>query len=525
MNHSSIILTGFMGTGKSSVGRLLAARLRLTFVDTDELIARRAGKPVAAIFADEGEAVFRAREAEVARELAGQSSLVIATGGGMMVAEANVAALAGGNAVICLQASPAEIVRRLQDEQYSRPLIAGDEPAQRVQTLLAQRQSAYARFTSIPTEGKTPEEVATSIAGCLGLEPAAAGGETARLQVRYPGGSYEVQVGSGLLAEVAALVGSGPAVVISDENVAPLFARHCGVEPVLTIPAGEAHKRLETVRLLYDQLLEAKLERGGTIVALGGGMVGDVAGFVAATYLRGVRLVQCPTTLLAMVDASVGGKTGVDLPQGKNLVGAFKQPEAVIADVLTLGTLPLAEVAAGMAEMVKHGLLGGSALLEELTAPAWLPLPPPDLRQRLIARAIAVKRDVVEEDPYEKGRRAVLNLGHTFAHAIEQVSEYRVSHGEAVAIGLAAAAHLSAALGFAPASLQDQIEQILRRLTLPVRIPAGLEPEALLLAMGQDKKRAAGRLRFVLMAAPGGVFVADDVPEQQVLQTLRAMQP
>ena len=523
MQVASIVLTGFMGTGKSSVGRLLAARLGLTFVDTDELIARRAGKSVAAIFADEGEEAFRAREAEVARELAGQPGLVIATGGGMLIDPANAAVLGAGNSVFCLQAGPAEIVRRLANEPDARPLLAATEPTARVEELLARRQAAYGRFTPIDTEGKSPAEVAADIERRVNVGTPASS-DVERLPVRFPGGSYEVRVGSGLLSEVAELVGGGPAVVISDAHVAPLIAARCGVTTVLTIPAGEAHKRLETVRLLYDGLLEARLDRSGTIVALGGGVVGDVAGFVAATYLRGVKLVQCPTTLLAMVDAGVGGKTGVDLPQGKNLVGAFKQPEAVIADVLTLGTLPPAEVAAGMAEVVKHGLLAGRELLAELTAPAWLPLPPPTLRQRLVARAITVKRDVVEEDPYEQGRRAVLNLGHTFAHAVEQVSNYQVRHGEAVAIGLVAAAHLSAGLGYAPPSLQADIERLLRPLTLPVRIPAGLPPEALLAAMGQDKKRAAGRLRFVLIAEPGEVFVAGDVPEQQVLQTLRALQ-
>lgn len=523
MQPSSVVLTGFMGTGKSSVGRLLAARLGLTFIDTDELIARRAGRPVAAIFSDEGEDAFRAREAAVARELAGQKGLVIATGGGMLVDTDNAAALSAGNALFCLQASPEEIVRRLQDEQEARPLLAGTEPAARVEELLARRQAAYARFTPIDTEGKSPAEVAATIEGCVEVTPAAHD-DPERLAVRYPGGSYEVLVGDRLLSQVGSLVGGGPAVVISDENVAPLFAADLGIETVLTIPAGETHKRLESVQALYEGLLEAGLDRSGTIVALGGGVVGDVAGFVAATYLRGVKLVQCPTTLLAMVDASVGGKTGVDLPQGKNLVGAFKQPEAVVADVLALGTLPLAEVAAGMAEVVKHGLLAGRALLEELTAPVWLPLPPPALRRRLVAQAISVKRDVVEEDPYEQGRRAVLNLGHTFAHAVEQVSRYKVRHGEAVAMGLVAAAHLSAALGYASPALQAEIERLLRRLTLPVRIPAGLPPEALLAAMGQDKKRAGGRLRFVLIAEPGEVVVAGGVPEEEVLQTLRALQ-
>jgi shikimate kinase / 3-dehydroquinate synthase len=524
MKNASVVLTGFMGTGKSSVGRLLAATSGRTFVDTDELIAQRAGKPVAAIFAEEGEATFRAQEAALVRELAGQPGLIIATGGGMLLDEANASALSEGNRVFCLRASAAEIVRRLDGDGGARPLLAGGQPAEQVAALLAERAAAYARFEPLETEGRTPQEIAAAIARRLELEPAPVATLPSVLPVRYPGGSYDVRVGSGLLGEVHQIVGDRPAAVISDENVAPLFAGRTGVKTVLAIAPGEGQKRLETVRRLFDELLAAGFDRSGTIIALGGGVVGDVAGFVAATYMRGVRLIQCPTTLLAMVDASVGGKTGVDLPQGKNLVGAFKQPEAVLADVLTLGTLPPAEVAAGLAEVVKHGLLDAPALLEQLQTENWLPLPAAPARQRLVAAAIAVKRDVVEEDPYEQGRRAVLNLGHTFAHAIEQASDYGVRHGEAVAMGLVAAAHLSALLGYAPPGLQEEIEGLLRRLTLPVRIPAGLAPEALLAAMGSDKKRAQGRLRFVLIAAPGEVSVAGDVPQATVLQTLRALQ-
>src|SRR5690606_20297967 len=244
MQVASIVLTGFMGTGKSSVGRLLAARLGLTFVDTDELIARRAGKSVAAIFADEGEEAFRAREAEVARELAGQPGLVIATGGGMLIDSANAAVLGAGHGVFCLRAGPAEIVRRLANDPDARPLLAGTEPTARVEELLARRQAAYARFTPIDTEGKSPAEVAADIVRCVNVGTPASS-DVERLPVGFPGGSYEVRVGSGLLSEVAELVGGGPAVVISDAHVAPLFAARCGVTTVLTIPAGEAHKRLE----------------------------------------------------------------------------------------------------------------------------------------------------------------------------------------------------------------------------------------------------------------------------------------
>ena len=247
-------------------------------------------------------------------------------------------------------------------------------------------------------------------------------------------------------------------------------------------------------------------------------MVGDVAGFVAATYMRGVNFVQCPTSLLAMVDASVGGKTGVDLPQGKNLVGAFKQPAAVLADVTTLQTLPPVELAAGMAEVIKHGLIGDRELFERLEIGDW----PVSNLQSLVTRAIRVKQLVVQEDPFERGRRATLNLGHTFGHAIEQVSRYRIRHGEAVAMGLAAAADLSARLGYCSPDLPERVRAALRHAHLPGRIPANLPPQAQYRAMFSDKKKVAGKLRFILLRGVADVFVAEDVPETAVLETLAA---
>ncbi|MBP6789708.1 MAG: 3-dehydroquinate synthase, partial [Candidatus Promineofilum sp.] len=267
-----------------------------------------------------------------------------------------------------------------------------------------------------------------------------------------------------------------------------------------------------------------------TIIALGGGVVGDVAGFVAATYLRGVDFVLCPTSLLAMVDASIGGKTGVDLPQGKNLVGAFKQPQAVLADVGTLATLPAAEFTSGLAEVAKHGLIADPLLWQRLMMEEWH-FDPRDLAtnrlrradlQSLLVRAIGVKRAVVEEDPFEHGRRAVLNLGHTFGHAVEQVSGYAMRHGDAVAIGLTAAARLSAALEECSPSLPKVVEMVLARLGLPTHIPPTLDPAALFAAMSTDKKRAAGRLRFVLLRDIGDVFVRGDVPREMVLEVLES---
>jgi len=511
------IRTGFMGTGESTVGRLLAERTGQHFIDTDALIEERTGRTIANIFAEQGEAAFRALEREVAVELAGRSGLVIATGGRLMLDETNAAALGEGAAIFCLTAPAEEIVRRVQAEAATRPLLAGvPDPAARVQALLNERAAAYGRFPQVETAGKSPAAVVAEIMRLMNED------NLTRLTVQYPTGQYDVLIGPHLLPQLAELAGlTTPPAIIADSNVGPLYAAQCGPAlVVVTIPAGAQHKTLDTVRTIYDPLLAAGLERSGTIVALGGGVVGDVAGFVAATYLRGVRLVQCPTSLLAMVDASVGGKTGVDLPQGKNLVGAFKQPELVLADTATLETLPPAEFSAGLAEVVKSGLIAAPAIVERLEGAA----PGQDDLSFLILESIRVKRDVVQEDPFEHGRRAVLNLGHTFGHAIEQVSSYQVRHGEAVAMGLVAAARLSVQLGHCPAGLPGRIETVLQRCRLPTRIPAGLDPAAIQAAMGSDKKRSAGRLSFILLRGVGDVFITNEVPSAAVLEILTSLQ-
>lgn len=519
MDVQNVILTGFMGTGKTTVGRKLAARLGFEFIDTDEVIVARDGRTVAEIFREDGEAAFRAREARVAHDLAQRRGLVVATGGRLMLDAGNAAALGETGAVFCLTARPVTILARLAQDGVRRPLLEVAHPTLRVAELLAERAEGYGRFPQIPTDTRTPDELADYIFHLLGRDV---------LSVNHPTGQYNIVVGRELLRHVRTLADvAGPVALVSDSNVAPHYAPHLGEVAVsIVVPAGEQHKRLETVNGIYSRLLAAGIDRKGTVVALGGGVVGDLAGFAAATYMRGVDFVQCPTSLLAMVDASVGGKTGVDLPQGKNLVGAFKQPTAVLADVGTLRTLPPVEFAAGMAEVIKHGLIAAPSIFTQLETEDWSAAAAPrqtdDRLQRLITDAIEVKRCVVEEDPFEQGRRAVLNLGHTFGHAIEQVSGYAVRHGEAVALGLVAAAHLSAALGHCDAGLQPRIEQVLTRVGLPTRMLAALEPDALYRAMGSDKKKAAGRLRFVLLHDVGDVFVTDEVEKTAVLATLRA---
>ncbi len=344
-----------------------------------------------------------------------------------------------------------------------------------------------------------------------------------RIPVTTPDGAYDILIGSGLLGDVVAHPErydiATRSVVITDTNVAQLYGepwvQQTPQAALIVMPAGEQHKTLDTVRMLYDQLVVARADRSTTIVALGGGVVGDTAGFAAATYMRGLRLVQIPTTLLAMVDSSVGGKVGVDLPQGKNLVGAFKQPTLVLVDPNVLTTLPSVEWQAGMAEVIKHGLLADADLLDPS-------LHTPERAAELIARAVRVKVGIVQEDPFERGIRAYLNLGHTFGHAIEQVTQYRWLHGFAVAAGLVAALRLSQRLGMLDEQLVMQVEGVLCSIGLPTRMGA-LNPQALYDAMATDKKWQSGASRFVLLKGMCEPTIVTGVPVEDVLAVLEEM--
>ena len=528
MPARNIVLTGFMGTGKTSAGRLLGTRLGRRFVDMDDILVERFGKSIAEVFRDNGEEAFRVAEAQLCQELAAEHELVISTGGGALVNEESRNALAATGTVICLHADEESILARLAAAD-DRPLMQGaaEERRQRIRHLLHQRRLAYGAIAyQLDTTGLAIEQVADRI-----LDLADADRETPgmiRIPVRSPDGSYDLLLGSGLLANAGRLLanrGLRPttaAVVTNDmirEHAAVLSDSlgAAGFEPVLClVPEGEQHKTLDTVRSLYDQFLAAGLDRSSVVIALGGGVIGDMAGFAAASYLRGVPFVQMPTSLLAMVDASVGGKTGVDMPQGKNLVGAFKQPAAVIMDVAVFSTLPSDEFRSGLAEVVKHGIIGAPRLFVQLEEEG-----PANLLQ-LVADAVRVKVDVVQADPFEKGVRATLNLGHTFGHAIEQVSRYQIRHGDAVAIGTVAAANMSAELGRCTPELAARIRTLLERLGLPVTV-TGLDGDAIHAAMAHDKKRAGKKLRFVIPQALGDVVVIDDPGDAVVRRAITSV--
>ena len=348
------------------------------------------------------------------------------------------------------------------------------------------------------------------------------------IDVKMPSGMYDVRIGPGLIHTLGELLIQrdlmGKIALITDDIVGPLHAESvlralsgAGLNAVVvTMAAGEAHKNLDTVRKLYDSLLDAQIDRSSTILALGGGVVGDTAGFVAATYMRGLRLVQAPTTLLAMVDASIGGKVGVDLPRGKNLVGAFKQPSLVVADLGVLATLPLIDFVAGFAEVIKHAIIADPELFDHVESHGWEPL------AWVLQRAIDVKRRVVEEDPFEQGRRVVLNLGHTFGHALEVLSDYELRHGFAVSIGLLAATRVALRLGLCSPDLERRILGVLVQYGLPISF-SGASPAQVWNAMAHDKKRVGDRLRFVLPRAIGEVIVTDEVSKEVVIEVLTQM--
>jgi 3-dehydroquinate synthetase len=326
-------------------------------------------------------------------------------------------------------------------------------------------------------------------------------------------------------------------VVVTDEPVGELYLPSLGtvdLEVVLPAALGPGRKSLRAVEHVYDTLLDHGIDRTATIVSLGTSVVGDIAGFVAATYLRGVDLVHCPTNLIAMVDTSIGGKVGLDRPHGRNLIGLYKQPRAVVADVATLQTLPARERAAGMAEVVKHGLIAGSDLLAQIEAEEWTAVDnalPGTLGrlQALVAQAIQVKIAIVEEDPFESGRRAQLHLGHTFAYAIEHATGGTVNHGEAVGLGLIAAARLSEATGLAEPGLglglAEHVARLVAHVGLPTHLPDPIPPDVLLAAMRHDKKRVAGRQTFVLLRAPGHACLTTDVPPALIPPVLATLNP
>jgi shikimate kinase / 3-dehydroquinate synthase len=537
-----IFLQGLPGSGKTTIGRLAAEILGWAFADTDELVEARAGASVPIIFAEQGEPHFRALEAEALAEVAHRDHVVVATGGGAVTSEGNRTLMRGAGWRVTLDVSPSVALARLADARLrlgpaapERPLLAGDDPLLRLHALREQRQPYYiAADDGVGTDGRGIHEVAARVVAGLVARGLIAGGRAEAYLRRIqstPGTAYDAMVewgGLARLGERLAALALPPRVhLVTDTHVAALYApgvlaglRAAGFEAgVWEVPAGEASKSRAQLDALHDWLADRRAERREAVVALGGGVVGDLAGFAAATYLRGVPFVQVPTSLLAQVDASIGGKVGIDHPRGKNLIGAFHQPRLVLADPATLLTLSGRVRTEGWAEVVKHGVaLDGAYFVKLERDVAALRALAPAATTAIIAGSVDLKAGVVEADERERddGRRHLLNYGHTIGHALEAVAGYGAwLHGEAVAVGMAAAAHLGHQLGLTPADLVARQEALLEAFGLPVRCP-GVSAAALTRAALWDKKVRGSQVRWVLPTALGAAMVVSDVPDDVV---------
>jgi shikimate kinase/3-dehydroquinate synthase len=540
-----VILIGLSGAGKSSLAPLLAARLGLEAIDTDEQIAAIFDRPVTRIFADYGETVFRAAERKVLQDACRRSGAVIATGGGAVLDEANWAAMRPGSVIVHLTAAWDVILHRLveqlaPDPLTERPLLAGGDPAERLERLWNERQALYRRAdVTIETTGLTLEQVADEVERAVRSRDAA--GLVPADSIHTPGGRSDLYSAAGLADHVGALARhrwpeAARAWIISDSNVWPLCGdRMAGILRAAdftveskVVPAGESSKSLREVENLLDWLIGGRVDRRDIVVALGGGVIGDLAGFVASIVLRGIGLIQVPTSLLAMVDSSVGGKTGVNHRLGKNLIGSFYQPQLVVADPELLQTLPERELRAGWAEIIKHGMIERSAtgaaspaLLERLESlPDDLASLDPATLGGIVAHNIRLKAAVVREDERETGLRRLLNYGHTLGHAMEAAG-YRYLHGEAIALGLRAAARLGERLGYCEPDLVARQAALLDRAGLPRTFTGELS--LVMDRMAWDKKAVHGTLTWVLPVGPGLVEITRDVPVDEAAAVAREL--
>jgi shikimate kinase/3-dehydroquinate synthase len=536
-----------MGSGKTTVGRALAKKLNKRFIDSDHEIEARTGASIPLIFEIEGEESFRQREAEVIRDLTAQQDIVLATGGGAILNADSRACLKSRGIVVYLHASINSILQRTSHDK-NRPLLQTADPRARLEELSLQREPYYREVAHITVETGRPnvqllvqiilnqlELLTNAPPDSAPLNPDMSTQQPAPITLPVDLGdrSYTIAIGQSLISDagrIAQHVAGQRVAIVTNTVVGPLYldkltrtlaAAGKQVIPIV-LPDGEEEKNWANLMRIFDVLLAEKCDRKTTLIALGGGVVGDMAGFAAATYMRGVPFIQVPTTLLAQVDSSVGGKTGINHPLGKNMIGAFYQPQAVIADTATLDTLPPRELSAGLAEVIKHGAIIDAGFFD------WIEANIDKLVARdaqalayAIRRSCEIKADVVRQDEREGGLRAILNFGHTFGHAIEAGLGYgKWLHGEAVGCGMAMAADLSHRLGFIDAHAKARIGALVKAAGLPTVAP-DLGAGRWLELMQVDKKNEGGQIKFILVK-PLGTPIVMTVPRDALLATIGA---
>ncbi|HEU5299972.1 MAG TPA: 3-dehydroquinate synthase [bacterium] len=521
----NVVFIGFMGTGKSAVGQIVARRLGWTFIDTDKRVEAKERATIPQIFARRGEEHFRQLESRVIAEAAGRRDVVIATGGGAVLRPENVRALREHGWIVSLTAPADVLLNRLSDGER-RPLLRGDVRGNIVR-LLDQRRPLYRDADlMIDVSVAPPERVADAVIDFLGRRG------RQMIPVRLGGRNYPIHVGEGILPllgpDLRAMQAGRRAAVLTHRAILrtaggllPVLKTHGFEAIVLEVPSGEGSKSLPVAGAVLSRLARAHLDRHSTLIALGGGVIGDLGGFVAASYMRGIRLIQVPTTLLAMVDSSIGGKTGVNHAGVKNLVGAFYQPSAVVADVRMLRTLPDRELRSGLAEAIKTGVIGDRDLFEYIEDNlAALLRRDPGVLIEVIARCAAFKARVVEADEAERAERQILNYGHTIGHAVEAAAGFRrLTHGEAVAIGMAVEAHLAHRLGLTDGATVERQNVLLARAGLPVKL-GNVSRAALWRALALDKKARDGSVRWPLLVGIGSVRREQEVPDGLLAEVL-----
>lgn len=547
MTHpTQCVLIGMSGTGKSTVGRAVAEHLGWDLVDTDQEIEIREGRDIPAVFSESGEAHFRAVEREVLLEALARRNVVVATGGGAVLSDelwTPERLNAPGTLTVALDVPPEISLERLrlQAARYGtateRPLLAGTDPLQRLRSMKRERQAAYDRASL--TLDVARMSIAQVVEQFVSILPVT--GEPVPAVCLRASAPSDIYIGAGMMDHLPALLATRwpnarTLWVAADANVerahgdrlrallAPLGAS----VKTTAIPSGEGSKSVAGAAALWDWMLDNGVERGDVLLAFGGGVTGDLAGFAAASVLRGINLVQIPTTLLSMVDSSVGGKTGINHRAGKNLIGAFYQPPLVVIDPDLLASLPQRELTSGWAEVLKHAVIqpatpGGEIadLLAtmERSRDRFAALDQPAATW-LIRRNVALKAAVVQADERESGLRQILNFGHTLGHAIEAAG-YAYLHGEAIAVGMCAAIRISRELGYVDDRAVDRLETLIAGYGLPMR--ASVDREALPGLMSSDKKRSAGTQRWILAKEGNGVIITANVPAQAVRRAIDAV--
>lgn len=553
--QQNIFLVGLMGSGKTTVGRLLAKRLGMRFVDSDHEIEARTGATISWIFEIEGEDSFRRREVETINDLTSQDGVVLATGGGAVVHPENRKNLKTRGTVIYLRATVNNILQRTMHDK-SRPLLQTENRRQKIEELARQREKFYSEVADIIIDTGRPNvhAMVQTIMNQLANPDRKKNSfdkqkkrpinrnnkinmnresNNAHLKVDLGKRSYPIEIGTGLLKDIKLLsrtIRGKRLAIITNDVVAPLYLdkltaslEEAGKQVIsIVLPDGEKEKNWESLMKIFDFLMENKCDRKTTLVALGGGVIGDMTGYAAASFMRGVPFVQVPTTLLAEVDSSVGGKTGINHPLGKNMIGAFYQPEAVLADTSTLNTLPDKELTAGLAEVIKYGAIIDAQFFDWIEANVGKLLSRDSaILAYAIKRSCEIKADIVRQDERESGLRAILNFGHTFGHAIEAGLGYGTwLHGEAVGCGMVMAADLSCRMGLLDERSRDRIRDVVEKSGLPTVAP-DLGSDRWIGLMEVDKKNIGGEIQFVLLKAMGHAFVTK-VPENLLLETLKA---